>query len=132
MSVEDRVLRLESFAADVREHTRLLTEVIRRMDERDDRHETWIDELHAAQANSDAKIAALTDAQIRTGERIGAMADAQAHADARIAALADAQIKTEGALVRMETAITRNSGDINQLTELVRQLANRQNGNGQA
>ncbi len=77
MSVEDRVLRLETFAADVREHTRLLTEVIRRMDERDDRtderadrHEQWIDELHAAQANSEAKIAALADAQIRTEETL--------------------------------------------------------------
>jgi hypothetical protein len=73
------------------------------MDERDDRHESWIDELHAAQADSDA----------------------------RIAALADAQIRTEDALVRMEAAIGRNTEDISQLSEIVRQLANRQNGSGQ-
>ncbi len=77
MTIEEQVTRLEGFAADVREHTRLLTEVIRRMDERDDRtheradrHEQWIDELHAAQANSEAKIAALADAQIRTEETL--------------------------------------------------------------
>jgi len=34
MSVEDRVLNLEKFASDVREHTRILTEIVRRYDER--------------------------------------------------------------------------------------------------
>ncbi len=73
MTIEERVTHLEAFAADVRDHTRILTEVIRRMDSRldrhndsIDRHEAWIDELHAAQANSEAKIAALADAQIHT------------------------------------------------------------------
>jgi len=69
-STERRVTQLETFASDVREYTRILTETVRRMDERDDRHESWIDELHAAQADADARIAALADAQIRTEDAI--------------------------------------------------------------
>lgn len=88
---EQRITKLETFAADVREYTRLLTETILKMDSRLDRHDALIDDLHVAQANAEAKIAALADAQIRTEE-------AQANADARIAALAEAQAQTQAAL----------------------------------
>jgi len=57
------VLKLEGFASDVREHTRLVTEMIRRHDER-------MDTLTEAEANADARIAALADAQIRTEDAI--------------------------------------------------------------
>jgi len=40
-STAHRLTQLESFAADVREHTRLITEMIRRHDERMDTHEEW-------------------------------------------------------------------------------------------
>ena len=87
MSVEERVLNLEKFAADVREHTRILTEVVRRYYERLDEHDGIF-------AEADRAIAALADAQIRTEA-------AQVNSDARIAALADAQIRTEDALKKV-------------------------------
>jgi ATP-dependent protease HslVU (ClpYQ) ATPase subunit len=63
MSVEDRLLKLEEFAADVREHTRILTEIVRRYDERLDEHEGMFREANSS-------IAALADAQIRTEETV--------------------------------------------------------------
>jgi chromosome segregation ATPase len=55
-----------------------------------------MEELAAAQANSEAKIAALADAQIRTetvvttlGERMAELAAAQAHTGQRLDALID-------------------------------------------
>ncbi len=63
MSIEDRVLRLETFAADVREYTRIMTALIGRHDER-------MDGFDAAFDNLTAKIEALADAQIRTEETL--------------------------------------------------------------
>ena len=63
MSIEERVLNLEKFAADVREHTRILTEIVRRYDERLDEHDGMF-----LEANS--SIAALADAQIRTEDTL--------------------------------------------------------------
>jgi hypothetical protein len=87
MSIEERVIKLEEYAADVREYTKLLTALIQRHDDRLDEHATMFHEANQS-------IAALADAQIRTEE-------AQANADARIAALADAQIRTEDALRKL-------------------------------
>lgn len=81
MSIEDRVINLEEFAADVRKYTQILTDIIRRHDERLDEHVETSDEVKRS-------IAALADAQIHTEE-------AQAHADTSIAALADAQARTD-------------------------------------
>jgi chromosome segregation ATPase len=89
MTIEERVMQLESFAADVREYTRLLTETVMRMDARLDRHEQWIDELRAAQANSETKIAALADAQIRTEAALARLADAQTRTEERLNDLID-------------------------------------------
>ncbi len=87
MSIEERVLNLEKFASDVREYTKILTEMIRRHDERLDEHDGMFRE-------ADRAIAALADAQIRTEA-------AQANSDARLAALADAQIRTEDTLKKV-------------------------------
>jgi hypothetical protein len=70
MSVEERLLKLEEFASDVREYTRILTAMIQRHDERLDEHATEIAELRAAESNADARIAALADAQIRTEDAL--------------------------------------------------------------
>ncbi len=78
----ERITRLEqAFVA--------LTDLLQKMDARADRHETWIDELHAAQANTDAKLAALTDAQIQTEAALRRLADAQTRTDERLNALID-------------------------------------------
>lgn len=63
MSVEERLVKLEEFAADVRKFTQVLTEMIRRHDERLDEHAEMFRE-------SDRSIAALADAQIRTEDSL--------------------------------------------------------------
>jgi peptidoglycan hydrolase CwlO-like protein len=82
MSNEERLTNLEEF-------NRLIMQWARSAEER-------MDELRAAQANSEAKIAALADAQIRTesvvaalGEQMKELAAAQAHTDQRLDALID-------------------------------------------
>jgi chromosome segregation ATPase len=74
--LEQRIANLEKFAADVREFTSYLRDVIRRYDERLDEHENLFHE-----------------------------------SDEKIAALADAQIKTEDALQRLAGSVARHTGD---------------------
>jgi chromosome segregation ATPase len=82
MSNEERLTILEEFS-------RLMMQWARRAEER-------MDELSVAQANSEAKIAALADAQIHTDEamarlsdRMAELAAQQAHTDQRLDALID-------------------------------------------
>lgn len=62
-NIEQRVDKLEELAADVREFTKFLRDMIRRHDERLDEHDLTFHE-------ADAKIAALADAQIRTEDAL--------------------------------------------------------------
>jgi hypothetical protein len=82
MSDEERLINLEGFS-------RLLLQWARRAEER-------MNELNVAQTNSEVKIAALADAQIRTegivstlGEEVRELRAAQAHSDQRLDALID-------------------------------------------
>jgi predicted component of type VI protein secretion system len=70
MSVEDRVLKLEGFAADVREMTRVITELIRRHDERLTEREQHAAEHESVTDNLTVKLEALVDAQIRTEDAL--------------------------------------------------------------
>jgi hypothetical protein len=63
MSIEERVIKLEEYAADVREYTKLLTAMIQRHDERLDEHAAMFHEANQS-------IAALADAQIRTEDAL--------------------------------------------------------------
>lgn len=63
MSLEERVIKLEEFAADVRNFTQILTEMMRRHDERLDEHAEMFREANRS-------IAALADAQIRTEDSL--------------------------------------------------------------
>ncbi len=63
MSVEERLIKLEEFAADVRRFTQVLTEVAQRYDERLDEHAEMFREANHS-------IAALADAQIRTEDAL--------------------------------------------------------------
>jgi hypothetical protein len=63
MSVEERIVKLEEFAADVRSYTKILTDMIRRHDEQLDEHANMFHEANQS-------IAALADAQIRTEEAL--------------------------------------------------------------
>lgn len=93
MSSEERLARLEDAFT-------LLIQMSQNMDERVDelshRTDERMDELIAAQANAEAKIAALADAQIRTEDalqvltqRVTELVDTQAHTDRRLDALID-------------------------------------------
>lgn len=57
--------------------------------ERDDQQMSWINQLGTAQAEATTKIAALTDAQIRTEDSLKQLATAQTHTDRRLDALID-------------------------------------------
>ena len=63
MSLEERVIKVEEFAADVRKFTQIVTEMIRRHDERLDEHAEMFREANHS-------IAALADAQIRTEDTL--------------------------------------------------------------
>jgi hypothetical protein len=85
----ERITRLEqAFVA--------LTDLLQKMDARADRHddsierhELWLDQMRAAEINTDARLAALTDAQIQTEAALTRLADAQARTDERLNALMD-------------------------------------------
>ncbi|HEX8889883.1 MAG TPA: hypothetical protein VF779_12075, partial [Pyrinomonadaceae bacterium] len=70
MSVEERIIKLEEFASDVRNFTKILTEMIRRHDERLDEHEEIIREHKEMFREANRSIAALADAQIRTEDSL--------------------------------------------------------------
>ena len=70
MSVEERLIKLEEFASDVRNFTQILTEMIRRHDERFDDHKEMIREHEGMFREANRSIAALADAQIRTEDSL--------------------------------------------------------------
>lgn len=79
--------RLAQMVAQEAGRTDTLLQLVRDHDERMETQQGWINQLGTAQSESEAKIAALADAQIRTEE-------AQANADVRIAALIESQAET--------------------------------------
>jgi predicted nuclease with TOPRIM domain len=89
MSDDERLSNLQEFAG-------LMAQWAQRAEERLDEWQKRMSELSAAQANSEAKIAALADAQIKTegvvsalGEQMRELAVAQTHTDQRLDALID-------------------------------------------
>lgn len=82
MSTEDRVAQLESAFA-------TLVRLVQSHGERFDTHLAWINRLGEASADSEQKIAALVDAQIRTEDELRRLAEQGAQANARIDRLAE-------------------------------------------
>jgi acetyl/propionyl-CoA carboxylase alpha subunit len=74
-TLEPRTDALEEFATDVREFTRILTEITQRHGERLEDHDSQMAELRAAQANTEHKLAALVDAQIKTEDALRRLTD---------------------------------------------------------
>lgn len=85
MSLEERTASLENALA-------ILVRLAQDLDERLNIQLSWINQLGEAQANSEAKIAALADAQIQTEET---MRDLAARTDATFARLAESQAHTD-------------------------------------
>jgi len=89
MSTEERLARLENAFV-------TLTRLAESLDERLNTQLTWVNSLGEAQANSEVKIAALADAQIKTEEALvrlaethAKLAESQAHTDQRLDVLID-------------------------------------------
>jgi chromosome segregation ATPase len=82
MSTEDRVAELENAFV-------TLTRLVQSHGERFDTHLEWINRLGAASADSEQKIAALVDAQIRTEDELRRLAEQSAQANARVDRLAE-------------------------------------------
>lgn len=107
---QESTARLEQLAAKQQERTvgleeafKMLVELVRSASEHADQHQTWINELGAAQANSEAKLATLTDSQIRADASLVRLREAQANSDAKMVALTDAQIRTGEAVSQHQT-----------------------------
>ena len=96
MSTEERLTQLETAFV-------TLTRLVESLDERLNTQLSWINLLGEAQANSEAKIGALADAQIRMGE---------------------AQVKTEEALTRLAEAQAHTDQRLDALIDIVRELRN--------
>ena len=86
MSVEERLARLEQAFA-------TLTELAVRADERMDSHDRSFDEL-------DTKIAALTDAQIKTEAALAKLAETQERTESKLS-------ETDGRLNRLADIVER-------------------------
>jgi chromosome segregation ATPase len=95
--LEQRVDKLEGFAAEVRAYTQLLTDMIRRHDER-------FDEVRAELSNADTRIAALADAQMQTEDAIRALVVAQGHTDAAL-------LQLIARVDKLTDALERHTGD---------------------
>jgi division protein CdvB (Snf7/Vps24/ESCRT-III family) len=86
MSTEERLARLENAFV-------ILTRIVESIDERMDTHLAWINLLGEAQANSETKIAALTDAQIKTEEALVQITEAHTKLTEAHTRLAEAHTK---------------------------------------
>jgi chromosome segregation ATPase len=121
MSVEDRVLQLEN-------SFRTLTQLAVSASERSDQQLAWINQLGTAQAETETKLAALIDAQVRTEDALAALTvKVDALAD-KVDTLAGAQIRTEGALAALTVKVdaltdsqSRTDARLDRLAALVEQ-----------
>jgi chromosome segregation ATPase len=127
MSTEDRVLRLENAFATLVE---LAAEQNRRMSDQQRRverieesfvalieltrsHHDGIEELKAAQTDTERRIGALADAQIRSEERVTGLTDAMQR-------LTDAMQRLADAMQRLADAQTHTDQRLDALIDIVR------------
>jgi hypothetical protein len=80
MSIEERVIKLEEFASDVRSFTKTLTEMMLRHEARLDGHTEMFREANHS-------IAALADAQIRTEDGLKQLTAAQKETNEKLNSL---------------------------------------------
>ncbi len=117
MRLENGFATLSELAAASEGRTEMIVTLLRRMDERMDQHLTWINQLGAAQANAETKLAALTDAQINTEAKLMALTNAQVNTEAKLMALTNAQVNTEAKLVALTNAQINTEAKLAALTD---------------
>lgn len=100
MSVEDRVLQLEkSFQT--------LTQLAVSASERSDQQLAWINQLGTAQAETEVKLAALIDAQVRTEDALASLTAKVDRLADKVDALVNAQVETNARLDRTDARLDR-------------------------
>jgi chromosome segregation ATPase len=107
VSTEERLSRVENAFV-------TLTRLVESMSKRMDQHLELINQLGEAQANADARIAALADAQINTEERM-------VRVETALATLVEAQARTESALARLADAQAHTDQKLDALIDIVRE-----------
>lgn len=100
MSTEDRVAELEGAFV-------TLTRLVQSHGERFDTHLDWINRLGAASADSEQKIAALVDAQIRTEDELRRLAEQGAQVNARIDRLVEQSQQANARVDRLAEMVER-------------------------
>ena len=116
MSTEDRVAELESAFA-------TLVRLVQSHGERFDTHLGWINQLGAAQAELTAAQAELASAQANSEQKIAALVDSQIRTEDELRRLAEAQRYNE------ETAAAANVR-LDRLAEMIERLMEGRNGQG--
>ncbi|HEV3470950.1 MAG TPA: hypothetical protein VG148_16625 [Pyrinomonadaceae bacterium] len=129
-SQDGRMAILEKLAAD---HHRLLasherrivglSEAFKTVAELSQRHQGGVEELRAAQAEAEQKIAALADAQIRTEEAV-------AEAARKVAALAESHERLAASQKRLAESQEHSDRRLDALIDIVRDLADRRKPEG--
>ena len=107
MSTDERLAQLE-------QTQRIMVELLRRADERMDTHQDWINQLGTAQAELDAKMAALVDAQISTEDALRELSKAQARTDAQIAETNAQLAKTDAQLAKTDAQLAKTDAQLAQ------------------
>jgi chromosome segregation ATPase len=123
MSTEERPAELErSFVT--------LTHLAESASERADTHQEWINLLGKAQAETETKIAALVDAQVRTEDVIGRLGGVVAQLGGTVAQLSEAVAQLNESVVQLNEAVVqlaeaqaRTDAQVVQLTTRVDKLA---------
>jgi chromosome segregation ATPase len=110
MSTEERFARLENAFL-------TLTRLAESLDDRLNTQLTWINSLGEAQANSEAKIAAVADAQIKTEDALVKLAEAHTK-------LAESQAKLAESQAKLAESQTHTDRRLDALIDIVRELRN--------
>ena len=118
--------RIERRVKNVEEAIQLLTEAALRADERADTHQEWLNQLGAGQSNLEVKLAALTDAQIRTEDALKGIRESQAHLIEEQAGLAESQKRLTESQERLSEAQARLTEDMARLAKAQERLAESQ------
>lgn len=97
----------------------MLVQLARSADERMEQQLGWINQLGEAQADTEVKMAALTDAQIKTDEALSSLAD-------RLERLAESQERLAEAQAQSSEAQARSSEGQARLNDALSRLAEAQ------
>ena len=131
MTPEERLTRLEDafdtiaqLSVETKSQTDILIELARNAYEHLGTHGAWINQLGEAQANSEAKIAALADSQIRLEDSHIRLEESHLKLEEAHLKLEEAQARTEAALKRLAESQAHGDRRLDALIDIVRKERN--------